>query len=491
MKIQKFFNKNIPAEKKFIIILALCLSFVLPGCAAKDTKSKGTLPSDTEINEKNTTQIANESASNQQIVSLNETESSEQNNSQTDTELSESSDDVIENTLSLELLAEKENTDLSASFTIGMIGDVLFHEWLIAGGLQADGTYYYPYIYEYLEPDVNNLDFAMFNMEGTLAGPPYVGYPIFSAPSELASSMAEKGFDLATTASNHSVDRGVEGMYATIEALRSAGLENLGTRKEGDPPYFSTELNGIKVAISTASYTTPKINGQISLNGIPVPAEVEHLIDTFSLEEAYMYDDMAKLQERARTMREDGNEVVIFIMHWGTEYSLQEDWFQELYAQALADAGVDMVFGMHPHVVEPIKTVKSEDGKHNMLVYYSLGNSVSDQDYWTADMMGHCQDGLMGIVTFDRDKEGKISISECGYMATYCHMIKIAADATQSQVIPIKRALENPEAYGIYDISLIQGSAERTANIMSNNSVEGLEFKEYDSVPVFHIESVE
>lgn len=240
-----------------------------------------------------------------------------------------------------------------------------------------------------------------------------------------------------------------------------------------------------------ASYTTPKINGQISLNGIPVPAEVEHLIDTFSLEEAYMYDDMAKLQERARTMREDGNEVVIFIMHWGTEYSLQEDWFQELYAQALADAGVDMVFGMHPHVVEPIKTVKSEDGKHNMLVYYSLGNSVSDQDYWTADMMGHCQDGLMGIVTFDRDKEGKISISECGYMATYCHMIKIAADATQSQVIPIKRALENPEAYGIYDISLIQGSAERTANIMSNNSVEGLEFKEYDSVPVFHIESVE
>lgn len=268
-------------------------------------------------------------------------------------------------------------------------------------------------------------------------------------------------------------------------------MENIGTRKEGDPPYFSTELNGIKVAISAATYATPKINGLVSLNGIPVPAEAEHLIDTFSLEDAYIDDDIAKIQKRARMMREDGNEVVIFVMHWGTEYSIEEDWSQELYAQALADAGVDMVFGMHPHVVEPIKTVKSKDGKHNMLVYYSLGNSVSDQDYWVANTMGHCQDGLMGIVTFARDKEGTISISECGYLATYCNMIKIAADASQSQVVPIKRALDNPEAYAIYDISLIQDSAERTANIMSNNSIEGLEFKEYDSVPVFETESAD
>jgi len=456
MTIEKF-TKHKLLKKKIILIITLCLIFVLPGCNPKNSESKDALQSNTELNG----QPASQNQSN------------------------DSSVDFKRDTISLEILAEKANQDLSASFTIGMIGDVLFHDWLILGGLQEDGTYDYPYIYEYLEPDVNNLDFAMFNMEGTLAGPPYTGYPIFSAPSELANSMAEKGFDLATTASNHSVDRGVEGMYATIESLRSAGLENLGTRKEGDPPYFSTELNGIKVAISTATYTTPKIDGMVSLNGIPVPAEVEHLIDTFSLEEAYMYDDMAKLQQRARTMREAGNEVVIFIMHWGTEYSLQEDWYQGLYAQALADAGVDMVFGMHPHVVEPIKTIKSEDGKHNMLVYYSLGNSVSDQSYYTADMMGHCQDGLMGIVTFDRDKEGSISISECGYMATYCHMIKIAENATQSQVIPVKRALDNPEAYGIYDISLIQGSAERTSNIMSNNSIEGLEFKEYESVPVF------
>ncbi|NLJ71019.1 MAG: CapA family protein [Clostridiaceae bacterium] len=478
MVIKKFTKHSVLSKKFIVLIVVLCLVFIFPGCSKKNSESKDNIQSNSEANiEQNITQTATDSDSNQNTVSQNEP--------------NDTSVGITQNTLSLELLAEKANQDLSASFTIGMIGDVLFHDWLIAGGLQEDGTYDYPYIYEYLEPDVKNLDFAMFNMEGTLAGPPYAGYPCFSAPSELANSMAEKGFNLATTASNHSVDRGVEGMYATIESLRSAGLENLGTRKEGDPPYFSTELNGIKVAISTATYTTPKINGLVSLNGIPVPAEVEHLIDTFSLEEAYMYDDMAKLQERARIMREDGNEVVIFIMHWGTEYSLQEDWFQSLYAQALADAGVDMVFGMHPHVVEPIKTVKSEDGKHNMLVYYSLGNSVSDQDYYTADMMGHCQDGLMGIVTFVRDKDGEISIGECGYMATYCNMIKVAADASQSQVIPVKRALQNPEAYGIYDISLIQGSAERTANIMSNNTIEGLELKEYDSVPVFKFESAD
>ncbi len=450
------FNKNL------IIILLLSLIFVLQGCVAKEGNHQEQARTDSQQNE----QV--ESVPDDQIA----------------TPANDQSPSPSQKTISLDALVEKEQQDLTSSFTIGMIGDVLFHEWLIEGGLQEDGSYDYPYIYEYLESDVNNLDFAMFNMEGTLAGPPYTGYPMFSAPSALADSMAEKGFDLCTTASNHSVDRGVEGMNATIDALRSAGLENLGTRKEGDPPYFSTELNGIKVAISTATYTTPKINGLVSLNGIPVPAESEHLIDTFSLEEPYIYQDMEKLQTRAQTMQADGNEVVIFIMHWGTEYSLSEDWSQELYAQALADAGVDMVFGMHPHVVEPIKTVQSEDGKHNMLVYYSLGNSVSDQDYYTADMMGHCQDGLMGIVTFERDKYGEVSIGECGYLATYCNMIKIAHDATQSRVIPVKRALENPADYGISDISLIQGSSERTANIMAENSIQGIEFKEYYSVPL-------
>lgn len=463
-----------------LLVFVLCLLIVMNGCGKEKSSTMEDLGSTAQgetFETINFPKTEDKSGAGQDTVH----DSDPTPKAVSDKKSSETPEDP--KTLSVASIIQKEKNKKPASFTIGMIGDVLFHDWLIKGGEKPDGTYDYPYIYEYLEPDVNNLNFAMFNMEGTLAGPPYTGYPIFSAPAELANSMAEKGFDLCTTASNHTLDRGVDGMNATIDNLRKAGLVNLGSRKEGDPSYFSTEFNGIKVAISTSSYTTPKLDGLNSLNGIPIPAEVDHLIDTFSLEEAYMYDDMKVLQERARKMREDGHDVVIFVMHWGTEYSLSEDWFQESYAQALADAGVDMVFGMHPHVVEPIKTVKSEDGKHNMLVYYSLGNSVSDQAYDTADMTGHCQDGLMGVVTFEKDKNGVTSIKEAGYIATYCHMIKIASDATQSQVIPVKRALENPEAYGIKDISLIQGSSERTHKIMSNNVIEGIDFKEFDSVP--------
>ena len=172
MTINKILNQKTLQKRIIIFIITLCFILVLPGCSKKDTKSEDSQQSNTELNENNIAQ--NESTPH---ASQNETN---------DTEV-----DIEHNPISLEVLAEEANRDLSASFTIGMIGDVLFHDWLILGGLQEDGTYNYPYIYEYLEPDVNNLDFAMFNMEGTYRPPCRIS--CFSAPSELANSM-EKCF---------------------------------------------------------------------------------------------------------------------------------------------------------------------------------------------------------------------------------------------------------------------------------------------------------
>lgn len=450
------YKKKYFTRKIFVILLSAFLLFFLQACSNSNTLG---------LNQSESRTRQTENASNK---------AEEKTNS-----FSENNNSLSLPTISLENIQE----NLNSSFSIGMIGDVLFHDWLIKGGEQADGSYDYSYIYEYLEEDLKKLDLAMFNMEGTLAGPPYTGYPVFSAPSELADAMAEKGFDLATTASNHTMDRGVEGVEATIDSIRNAGMDNLGSRKEGDPIYFSKEFNGIRVAIATSTYESGKLGDQSALNGIPIPKEIDHLIDSFSLEQPYMSQDIVGLQEKARTMRADGNEVVIFIMHWGDEYQLTENWYQEILAQALADAGVDLVIGMHPHVIEPIRSVTSTDGAHEMLVYYSLGNSVSDQDYYTADMMGHCQDGLMAIVQFQRNSNGEVSIGQCGYIATYCHMIKISSDASQSQVIPVQRALKDPAAYGLENNSyLIQDSYDRTQAIMDGNTINNFNFKSFDSL---------
>ena len=114
------FNKNL------IIILLLSLIFVLQGCVAKESNQQEQVRTDSQQNE----QV--ESAPDDQIA----------------TPANDPSISPSQKTISLDALVEKEQQDLSSSFTIGMIGDVLFHEWLIEGGLQEDGSYDYPYIYE-------------------------------------------------------------------------------------------------------------------------------------------------------------------------------------------------------------------------------------------------------------------------------------------------------------------------------------------------------
>lgn len=177
MTVKKYTKHNLLSKKKIILIVLLCIIFIIPGCTGNNSESKDTPQSNTELNEQSASQ--NETELNENTITQTEIESGFNQQLASQNEPNDTIEDITQDSISLEILVEKANENLSASFTIGMIGDVLFHEWLIAGGLQEDGSYYYPYIYEYLEPDINNLDFAMFNMEGTLAGPPYVGYPIF------------------------------------------------------------------------------------------------------------------------------------------------------------------------------------------------------------------------------------------------------------------------------------------------------------------------
>lgn len=373
--------------------------------------------------------------------------------------------------------------DLSSSFTIGMVGDVLFHSPLFKGGAQEDGSYNFEYMYKDLAADVKALDYSIANMEGTLAGPPYSGFPTFSGPDAIATMLSNAGFDLASTANNHSFDKGEDGVVRTLDVLRNAGLDTVGTRKNADEDqYLSLDLNGIKVGISSFTYETMRQNDQKSLNGIPLPQDMDAEIDSFNLENPYRDEDIQKLQDRAKKMRADGNEVVIFIMHWGTEYRLTEDWFQEQYSQALADAGVDLVFACHPHVVEPIKAIKATDSDHEMLCFYSLGNSVSNMGFYQASLNGQTQDGLFAKVKFERDKDGNISIADASYITTMIlkNYLDGSQTATKTRVIPARQAIENPEKFDLSadQVELFKGSVQRVNNIFENNDTGNIKVEE-------------
>lgn len=417
----------------------------------------------------------------------NSDQNSDQNEAKTKTEkengnaMSSSPKESAGETKSREIKKDAGN----AAVTLGSVGEVLMHSSVMNGGLKSDGSYDYDYIFDYLRPSLKQLDYSIADMEGTLAGEPYTGYPLFSAPDAVAKAMASAGFSMAVTSNNHMLDRGKEGLLRTVEVLREQGLETIGGRMSAEEsPFVMKVINGIKVAFSSFSYETIRIGENKGLNGIPIPKDVEPILDTFSQEDEYIPQDKKKLEERVKAMREAGADLVVFMMHWGTEYLESEDAFSQIYSQTLADAGVDLCFDTGPHVIWPVRMISSQDGKKEMLTFFSMGNIVSDQYFSIGDSNGRCEDGILAIARFEKEKSGKMNLTDAGYLATYCYKVNIGYDASRNHIIPVEAALENPAAFGVEEnVNLVQASKERTDLLMTKNSMNGFPLTNYKTLP--------
>jgi poly-gamma-glutamate synthesis protein (capsule biosynthesis protein) len=221
----------------------------------------------------------------------------------------------------------------------------------------GDGEYDYNSCFSYVEPYIAAADIAIGNLEVTLAGPPYKGYPQFSSPDALAVALKNAGFDILVQANNHAVDRGKAGLERTLNVLDSMGLIRSGVfrdnRERSERYPLIVEKNGIRLALLNYSYST---------NGIRVtPPNIVNSIDTATIRQ-----DLLK----AATAEPD---FIIALMHWGSEYQLTENIGQQELARFLFRNGTDAIIGSHPHVVQPIREM---NGK---LVVYSLGNMISNQ----------------------------------------------------------------------------------------------------------------
>lgn len=241
-------------------------------------------------------------------------------------------------------------------------GDAMQHIAQIERALQTDDTYSYKECFTYVKEQVSEANLAICNLEVTLGGEPYRGYPQFSAPDEFASALKDAGFDILLTANNHCLDRRNKGLIRTLDVLDSLGIAHVGTYRdqaERDSLYpYLTTVNNITFAILNYTYGT---------NGIPAnPPCIVNLIDT-----AQILIDINK----ARSKKAD---VIIACMHWGNEYVLKQNREQEQLADWLIENGVDHIIGSHPHVIQPtdIREDKFDSGYH--FIAYSLGNYISN-----------------------------------------------------------------------------------------------------------------
>jgi poly-gamma-glutamate capsule biosynthesis protein CapA/YwtB (metallophosphatase superfamily) len=284
----------------------------------------------------------------------------------------------------------------TSALTLVFAGDIMGHDEQIAGAWdQKIQSYDYEPVFRYVRPFIDQADIAIGNLEVNLAGPPYIGYPQFSSPDELAKASSAAGFDVMIQANNHALDRGRKGFERTLSMLDTFSLIHTGTFRDADDrdrnyPLI-LEKNNIRIALLNYTYGT---NGLV----IPLPCIINR-IDT---------DQIRQDLQKARLALPD---FVIVTIHWGEEYQRIENTQQQKLASFLLRHGADAVIGSHPHVVQPVRKYysdASDSSKYNVVVY-SLGNYVSNQRAQYKD------GGIMFFMKLSKTRSGTV-LAEYSYL---------------------------------------------------------------------------
>jgi Bacterial capsule synthesis protein PGA_cap len=246
------------------------------------------------------------------------------------------------------------------SVTLALTGDVLVHDNVWASARRSAGGRGFDFrpMLADLRPRIAAADLALCHLETPLAPAdgPFSSYPLFSTPPQVAGALRRLGYDGCTTASNHSVDQGFSGVTRTLDVLDDVGLAHTGTARSPAEAGRVVMLHrhGMSIAWLAATYGT---------NGMPVekPWSVELI-------------DVDHLLAQARRARAAGADAVVVALHWGEQYSHGPSAFQRQVAERLTRSGlVDLVYGHHAHVVQPIRRV------HGTWVVYGLGNLLAGQ----------------------------------------------------------------------------------------------------------------
>lgn len=265
--------------------------------------------------------------------------------------------------------------------TFAAAGDVLVHTNVYKYASQlAEGTeaeFDFKPIFSNVKEVISSADLAYVNQETICGGKElgYSGYPTFNTPDEIADALIDTGFDIINIANNHMLDKGERGLSRAIDFWNDQPVTLIGGFKSEED--YNTirviEQNGIKIALLSYTYGT---------NGLVLPSTSSLVIP---------YDNLDEVDRQTKEARELAD-IVMVSMHWGIEDNFLPSDQQIALANLMAGNNVDVILGMHPHVLQPIEWLPRPDGKQTLCIY-SLGNFISTMMY-SRNMLG-------GIVRFE------------------------------------------------------------------------------------------
>lgn len=306
------------------------------------------------------------------------TASNDNNNSNNVTKPSDNNDKNQEKTYKLSLLATGD----------GLIHSVIYRSYY------QNNKYDFSSALSEVKDIISKYDLAYYNQETPLGDSSieYSGYPRFYTPKEYGEAMINIGFNMISLASNHAYDKGENGIIKTLDYFNTTDVLYHGmNRNEKDTQNYNIKEKN-NITYTMLSYTTLD-NGLSSLLG-----NNQYMVNKYSKE---------KVKKDIEALR-DKVDVLIVAMHWGVEYTPNPTSEQKEIAQYLADLGVDIVIGNHPHVLQPITWID------DTLVMYSLGNFISNQ-YGTDDynkLIGFL--ATLDITKTVKDNKSEIKIDNLG-----------------------------------------------------------------------------
>lgn len=305
-----------------------------------------------------------------------------------------------------------EPEEVTTTISVGMIGDILLH-------LPLYNYENFDHTFEPVKKHLQSIDFLLANQESIAGGKELGlgGYPSFNSPSHIIRDLKKYGVHMVAMANNHTLDRGEKAIQNAIATNKEYDMMYVGAYASEEDRQMMRIVNvdGVRLGILNYTYGT---------NGIPVPEGKPYLVNLIDLEK--MVADVQAIRPEV--------DVVIVSIHWGQEYHLQESEEQRSIAQLLAEQNVEIIFGHHPHVVQPYEKIA------NTHVYYSLGNFLSAQQFDSTNIGG------IAKIHIEKTTKGEETVGVEVKQPQFFPTVVVKENAKSFQIRPL---LGN-EQYAIY-----------------------------------------
>ena len=332
-----------------------------------------------------------------------------------------------------------------STVTVAAVGNICISDRLLADARTADGYDFSPCFFG-VAKELSDADLTVGDLVCNFAGSPY-GTATSSAPDDLADTLAGLGFDLLQTANCAAIANGMTGLSSPIDAIRDAGMHPVGTFASEEARHSCggitlLQSNGMRIAF--IAFTK-------GLGNMSLPEEGAGTVNLLYSDYDTNYSELdtegiTAVMDEAKKQSPD---VIIVLVHWGSEYSREVSDSQKELVELLYQNGADAIIGTHSHMVGPLeettRTLEDGSGK-DVITAFDLG------DFYTDSTKPGTQTSMVLKLTFTRNnRTGRTMLSDCSRTPIYCADCG-ASESNRYRVLDIQNAMDLYEQNYVYRV---------------------------------------